>query len=328
MPIEAILRRASGRWPDKGGCQRTHARPYELARRRLGRHLCCRHRSQLFASGDGYCEAGDRIPCLVLGGGSNVLVADEGIEGLVVLNRIKTLKLENDEQQPRVESGAGVFFARVARFAAKRGFSGLEWGVAIPGTVGASVVNNAGAHEGDVAKSLIEAEAVGPDGMVRLTNNDLRFGYRESSLKRANSPIAQSPIVITRCWFRVRPSSPKESMALIDSLMEKRRQTQPIAEPSGGSTFKNPSGQSAGALIEQAGLKGLRMGDAEFSIKHANFIVNKGSARANDVFKLIQAARRHVKERFDIDLEPEVQMVGRWDQTEPAKVPAAEGVTA
>ncbi|HZT95755.1 MAG TPA: UDP-N-acetylmuramate dehydrogenase [Chloroflexota bacterium] len=253
---------------------------------------------------------------LVLGGGSNILVADSGIAGLVILNRIRSLNLEGDVNPSRLEAGAGVFFARAALFSAKRGYSGLEWGIAIPGTVGASVVNNAGAHDGDVSRSLLETEALVDGKIVRLARKELQFRYRESSLKQAQAPIQETPVVITRCWFRVDRGQASESMDLITDLMEKRRRTQPIAEPSGGSTFKNPTGSSAGALIEQAGLKGNRIGGAEFSSKHANFIVNRGTATASDIVELMALAQTKVRARFGLELEPEVQLIGRWDPTE------------
>ena len=255
------------------------------------------------------------LPWVVLGGGSNVLVSDAGVKGLVILNRIKTSNIESGGQDGIFEGGGGLFFARAAQFTAQRGFTGLEWGVAIPGTLGAGVVNNAGAHGSTVAETLVKAEAIDQDGnIVTYRPSDLAYAYRESRLKLgAGFVVTTSRLAVSRCWFRVRSCRVEQSTATIRELMGRRRETQPIAEPSGGSTFKNPDGSSAGSLIELAGLKGRREGGAQLSSKHANFIVNTGQATADEVVRLMVAAQRAVEERFRIRLEPEIQLLGRWE---------------
>jgi UDP-N-acetylmuramate dehydrogenase len=258
------------------------------------------------------------IPWLVLGGGSNILVADAGIEGLVILNRLKGMMIEdNPDSAPVLQADAGVFFARAALFTAKRGYSGLEWGIAIPGTVGAGVVNNAGAHQGDVARTLIAAEAIDADSnTIMLTPTDLGYRYRESILKVAiiHPRTTSHHLVVTRCWFRIMHSSPEVALGRINELIRLRSETQPITQPSAGSTFKNPPEGPAGAYIERAGLKGLRIGGAEFSTRHANFIVNLGHASAADIAQLIRRAQEEVFRQFGVHLEPEIQFVGRWPE--------------
>lgn len=251
-----------------------------------------------------------RLPWLVLGGGNNLLVADAGIEGLVILNRLRGIAIEDG---PRVACGAGVFFARAAQFTAKNGYTGMEWGIAIPGTVGGGVVNNAGAHGSDISRSLISADLVDAEGKrERVTPEDLAYRYRQSALKTPYA--AQSRFVVTNCRFRLQPDEPAAAMARVEELRRHRLRTQPVKEASAGSTFKNPEGGHAGALIDRAGLKGYRIGGAQIAPLHANFILNLGNATAADVVALIELAQQRVWERFRVRLEPEVQFVGRWPE--------------
>jgi UDP-N-acetylmuramate dehydrogenase len=252
------------------------------------------------------------MPWLVVGGGNNVLVSDRGIEGLVILNRLRGISVVIDGGSPVLHCGAGVFFARAAQFSAKAGFTGMEWGIAIPGTVGGGVVNNAGAHMSDVATSLVAADVVTVDGQRRrLSADDLAYEYRQSALKTRCT--VRSDLVVTACRFRLRQDDVARTTALVEEMRRQRIRTQPIKEFSAGSTFKNPPGEHAGALIDRAGLKGLRIGDAQISPLHANFILNLGRATADDVVSLMRLAQRKVLARFGIHLEPEVQFVGRWD---------------
>lgn len=250
------------------------------------------------------------LPWLVMGGGNNVLVSDQGIEGLVILNRLRGISIEDG---PLVACGAGVFFARAAQFTAHNGFTGMEWGVAIPGTVGGGVVNNAGAHGSEISRSLVSADLLAETGRrERVTPEDLSYRYRQSSLK---TPFAdQSRLVVTSCRFRLEPDDPQAALARVDELRRHRLRTQPVKEASAGSTFKNPDGWHAGALIDRAGLKGHRFGGAQISPLHANFILNQDHATAADVMALILLAQQRVGEEFGVHLEPEVQFVGRWPQ--------------
>jgi UDP-N-acetylmuramate dehydrogenase len=191
----------------------------------------------------------------------------------------------------------------------------MEWGISIPGTVGGGVVNNAGAHWSDVSRALIDATVVDVDGKEeRLRAEDLAYRYRQSALKSARP--TQTRLVVTGCRFRLQPDDPAAALRRVEELRQHRLATQPVKEASAGSTFKNPPGNAAGALIDRAGLKGHRVGGAQIAPLHANFILNVGGATAADVLALIQLAQRTVRERFGVLLEPEVQFVGRWGDAE------------
>jgi len=255
------------------------------------------------------------LPWLVLGGGNNVLISDEGIEGLVILNRLRNVAIEPHTvgAEACLSCGAGVFFARAALFTARHGYSGMEWGISIPGTVGGGVVNNAGAHWLDVQRSLITADVIDGEGRRdRLTPPDLAYRYRESALKSAHA--TQTHLVVTGARFRLEPEQPEVALRRIEEFREHRQRTQPIKEASAGSTFKNPPGDHAGALIDRAGLKGRRLGGAQIAPLHANFILNHGGASAGDVVGLIRLAQVEVERQFGVRLEPEVQLIGRWPQ--------------
>ena len=254
------------------------------------------------------------MPWLVLGGGNNVLVSDQGIEGLVILNRLRGIEIERDAESARLACGAGVFFARAAQFSARHGFSGMEWGIAIPGTVGGGVVSNAGAHSSDVSRALISADVLDAAGRSeRLSPDDLAYRYRQSALKTSHT--MQTHLVVTDCRFRLEPDSAEAALARVEELRLQRLRTQPVKEASAGSTFKNPEGGHAGALIDQAGLKGYSVGGAQIALLHANFILNQGGARATDVLELMRLIQNRVSDQFGVRLQPEVQFVGRWDST-------------
>lgn len=252
-----------------------------------------------------------QLPWLVLGGGNNILVADEGIEGLVILNRLRGIAIDEQEGTAILRCGAGVFFARAAHFSAQRGYSGMEWGIAVPGTVGGGVVNNAGAHSSDVSRSLLSAAILDAEGRSEVVPADnLAYRYRQSALK---TPFTmQSRAIVTACNFRITPDSAEAALLRLEELRQHRLRTQPVKEASAGSTFKNPPGGHAGALVDGIGLKGYCIGGAQISPLHANFILNLGHATAADVTALIRLARSRVFAETGIILEPEVQFVGRW----------------
>jgi UDP-N-acetylmuramate dehydrogenase len=256
------------------------------------------------------------LPWIVLGGGNNILVADAGIEGLVILNRLRGIAIEPgvEEVKPQVRCGAGVFFAKVAQYTAQRGLRGMEWGIAIPGTIGGGVVNNAGAHWADVSRTLVSATVVDAQGnREELTPASLAYRYRQSALKL--SRVTQSRLVVTGCRFQLTRDDPKATIARVTELRQHRLRTQPVKEASAGSTFKNPEGDHAGALIDRAGLKGYRVGGAQIAPLHANFILNIDGARAEDVLALIRVAQERVFDQAGVHLETEVQFVGRWDES-------------
>ena len=247
------------------------------------------------------------IPRTVLGHGTNLLVADDGIEGLVISNGCTELRFDAATGLAQVESGHTM--AQLARRAAEHGHAGLGFAVGVPGTVGGAVYGNAGAWGSDIATVLESAEVWYPDGVRRLMPDDLHFEYRGSALQGD----ARSPVVLS-ADLRVAVG---DSDALRDKLEEfahRRADTQPRGQ-NAGSFFKNPNGDFAGKLIESAGLKGYAHGGAFVSPRHANFICNDGTATASDVLALALHVRDTVLQHHGVRLEPEVRMLGRWDPT-------------
>lgn len=262
------------------------------------------------------------LPYYILGGGSNILVADRGMRGLVIYNRCRQVRVDAApccvfplDDRPFLFAESGAAMAGAARSSIAEGLTGLEWAVSVPGTVGGAVVGNAGAHGGEIKDNLWNVMILNADDDVEeLPGEQLQYAYRTSNLKRQLSVKAGfGPIVLT-ANFRLAVGDPAEIKARADAYLAHRRRTQPV-EPSVGSTFKNPPGDYAGRLIEAAGLKGARVGGVEVSAQHANFLVNRGgsgSARAADVLALMEQIQRTVGERFGVELEPEVQLVGDW----------------
>jgi UDP-N-acetylmuramate dehydrogenase len=256
-----------------------------------------------------------QVPCRVLGGGSNVLISDTGTRGLVVVNRARGVAFPASlGQGPQAEgfsvkAESGASLSTVARQCVARGLAGLEWAANIPGTVGGAVVGNAGAWGGDVASTLMQALVLGPDGVVEEWPAErFEYGYRTSRLKY----VRQAPKhVILEAEFALRRGEREALEDQVAGIVERRKATQPPGA-SCGSVFKNPPGDFAGRLVEAAGLKGRRVGGAQISTLHANFIVNQGGATAADVKALIDLARRAVQEAFDIGLELEIELVGEW----------------
>lgn len=245
------------------------------------------------------------IPLTLLGRGSDVVIADAGIRGLVVQNRAEGSRIDADAGRYTAESG--VPMARAATETQKAGLSGLEFGLAIPGTAGGAVWANAGAHDNDVAAILESADVLLADGTEsRLGAGDLAFGYRDSRLKSAPGDV------VLGATFRLEPADATTIAARLDEIRRWRREHQPLGIPSAGSAFRNPEGDSAGRLIEAAGLKGLRIGGAAVSEKHANFIVNDQKGSAADVRAVLERARDEVARQFGIDLVPEIELVGDW----------------
>lgn len=245
-------------------------------------------------------------PVFIMGAGSNLLVSDAGIDALAVHTWANSQTLDIDEDTTAAWVYAGAPLPRIAYQAAAWGLSGLEWSVGVPGTVGGGVVNNAGAHGSDMA-SILRAVRIfdGQEERV-LKKDDLGYGYRVSNFRSA---WADAPPVVLEAEIEVRPDDKSAIKKRIEEYVTHRRTTQP-SQRSVGSIFKNPPDKAAGKLIEEAGLKGRRAGDAEISTKHGNFIVNRGQARAGDVYELVTLIRETVKTAFGIDLELEIQPVG------------------
>lgn len=247
------------------------------------------------------------IPFVILGGGSNVLVSDSGIDALVLVNRARKIKFTSSPETSQIWAESGANTGLIARQAAEHGLGGFEWAAGIPGTLGGAIVGNAGAHGGDIAGNLIVAEILHPPGQREMwTAGQLDFEYRSSRLKRQKLQA-----VVLAATLRLHPKPQEEIQAEMNRFLEHRRRTQPPGA-SMGSMFKNPPGEYAGRLIEAAGLKGSRVGNAEISRLHGNFFVNLGEARANDVKQLIDLARSVVFEQTGVQLELEIELIGSW----------------
>lgn len=261
------------------------------------------------------------IPITILGGGSNVLISDAGVRGLVIANQTRHYEWRtparsaiDGDQRPaaaQLAADSGVLLAGLARTAIKAGFAGLEWAVSVPGTVGGAVIGNAGAYGSDIAGNLAEARVAYPgQGRRTLTGEQMAFAYRSSLLKRQLASGETQPVVLSAA-FKLAAGDAVALADLADSYLARRRASQPV-EPSAGSIFRNPPGDHAGRLVEAAGLKGQRIGGAQISPRHANFIVNVGDARAADVRALMELMRKRVFEDTGIELVPEILFMGEW----------------
>ncbi len=248
------------------------------------------------------------IPHVVLGRGSDVVIADAGVRGVVIQVRAEGTEVRED----RLVAEAGVPMARAATVTQGGGLSGLEFGLAIPGTVGGAVWANAGAHESDVKAILEEALVMTADGTeIRQDGQALGLGYRDSRLKHRVARDA-APEIVLSATFRLSPATPDEIRDRLDDIRHWRQAHQPLGIPSAGSYFRNPPDDSAGRLIDAAGLKGTRLGGASVSEKHANFLINDRKGTASDVRGLGEIVRTEVARRFGVRLEPEVVFVGDW----------------
>lgn len=247
----------------------------------------------------------NNLPYTILGGGSNVLVSDKGFRGVVVLNRAKEVKFELGDQ-PQVWGEAGVVISNLAKRCASKGLAGLEWACTVPGTIGGAVYGNAGAFGGDISGNLIWAEVMTENGIEKFSVEQMKYAYRTSVMKRN-----EIKMVVLSALLGLKNSTVEEVSVKIEQFSERRKATQPPGA-SMGSMFKNPDGDYAGRLIEAAGLKGTRIGNAEISKVHGNFFINHGDTKAQDVRMLIQLAQKTVQEKFDVTLELEVEFVGDW----------------
>ncbi|MCF2970543.1 UDP-N-acetylmuramate dehydrogenase [Synechococcus sp. Nb3U1] len=246
------------------------------------------------------------IPVTLLGAGSNLLISDAGLRGLVInTRRLRGLQLL---EGGRIWAAAGEPLVNLSRVAAKQGWQGLEWAIGIPGTVGGAVVMNAGAHAYAMSDVLIEAHILDEEQeLYRLEREDLHFGYRRSRLQ-------QSPWTVTGVTLQLLPGGdPAQVQLATQCNLNQRLNSQPYHLPSCGSVFRNPEPYPAGWLIEQVGLKGYRIGGAQISERHANFILNCDQATATDIHHLIQLAQEKVSQQWSLLLEPEVRILGQFD---------------
>ncbi len=247
------------------------------------------------------------LPFIILGGGSNVLVGDKGLRGVVIVNRARLVRFDTQAEQPSVRAESGVTLNDIAQRAARLGLSGMEWAATVPGSLGGAVYGNAGAFDGDIAGNLVSVELLHHQrGGEVWPVEKMAYSYRSSLLKRERQPA-----IILAATLQLKKGELRTIQAKMAQLSARRRSTQPPGA-SMGSMFKNPPGDFAGCLIEAAGLKGKRIGNAEISAIHANFFINHGQTSAKDVRDLIELASYTVEAKFGVRLELEIELVGEW----------------
>ena len=244
------------------------------------------------------------LPLLILGNGSNLLIADSGFDGLVIhLGRALS---EVSVFANTLTAQAGASLAAAARAAAQASLTGLEFAAGIPGSIGGAVCMNAGAYGREIAQVIVSARVLTPEGVRMVSKDELSLGYRSSA-------VMQNGWVVLEATFELAPGSPDEIKATMADLAARRREKQPLQYPSCGSFFKRPVGYYAGALIEQAGLKGYRVGDAQVSEMHAGFVINRGHATSSEIYRLMQEVQCRVQAQFGVTLEPEVRLIGHFE---------------
>ncbi len=249
----------------------------------------------------------DAIPWLILGKGSNILVSDEGYPGAIITLSGEFRQWSFEEETDRVIVGAGTTLARLVQEVFHRGYSGMEFAVGTPGSVGGALYMNAGTREDWIGTRVVNVTTYSPDtGLMRYMGSDIEWGYRSTSFGPNE--------IIVECELQLEKAVSGNIHDKMNKLLVRRKETQPLQYPSCGSVFRNPQGESAGALIDRVGLKGVMCGGAQISEKHANFIINKtGEATAQDVLTLIKRAQEKVREAYGIQLTTEVKFIGFTD---------------
>ncbi|NMC45851.1 MAG: UDP-N-acetylmuramate dehydrogenase [Chloroflexi bacterium] len=248
------------------------------------------------------------LPILILGGGSNILVSDRGVRGVVVINHAHNISIHESDDGFCVHAESGALMSKVARLAINRHLAGLEWAATLPGTVGGAVFGNAGCFGKETSHNFMQAEILHRyKGKSIYTNQDMAFEYRSSILKRA-----EEPFVALTADFSVCPGDREESEMKVETYRQRRLKNQPPG-PSMGSIFRNPPEEKAGRLIESVGLKGITHGGAEISSQHGNFIINSSNGSAQDIWYLIQTIENKVHQKYGIFLHPEIELIGDWD---------------
>jgi len=246
-------------------------------------------------------------PFFILGGGSNLLFSDLGFNGLVIRMKNSGIKMENDGRIAKLTAQAGTKLAEVVDFAKNNLLGGMEWAIGIPGTVGGAIRGNAGAFAGSMKDCVKSVQALDAQSdnfkTAKFLNESCQFGYRTSFFRKNKS------FIILSCEIELKTKNKKEIEKEMKNYLNKKTSTQPLEFPSAGSVFTNPNGLAAGKLIEDCGLKGKKIGGAQISEKHANFIINFGHATARDVKDLIAEAKSIVKRKFGVDLEEEIEII-------------------
>ncbi|MDY6046930.1 MAG: UDP-N-acetylmuramate dehydrogenase [Anaerobutyricum sp.] len=247
----------------------------------------------------------EQIPFFVVGNGSNLLVSDDGFRGTIVQigRNLQEISVEDNV----IYAQAGALLSRVARTALEHGLTGMEFAAGIPGSLGGAVAMNAGAYGGEMKDILTDAEVLTPDGEIKILSlEELDLSYRHSC-------IFDEDYIVLSVHLQLEQGDTTVIRNRMDELARARREKQPLEYPSAGSTFKRPEGYFAGALIQDAGLKGYTVGGAQVSEKHSGFVINRGGATAEEVLFLIKQVQKKVKSRFGVTMEPEVRMVGFTD---------------
>lgn len=241
----------------------------------------------------------NRLDFFILGNGSNILVSDQGFNGIVI--RLCGEFAEYKAEGEKIFSGAGVRLAALVNFCSENSFQGIECLAGIPGTIGGALISNAGTSAGCIGDLISSVDVLSKTGLKRkLNRTEINFGYRSSNLEGE---------LILRAEINLKKGTKNDILKVVKDIMLRRSKAQPLGTWNAGSIFKNPTNNSAGRLIEECGLKGLKCGDAQISEKHANFIINTGEAKASDVLNLIKTAQNKVKEKFGIDLETEIKVI-------------------
>ncbi len=246
----------------------------------------------------------EEVPVTIIGNGSNLLVGDKGVKGLVLSFGKEAEGIVLEENTLKV--GAGTMLSKVANEAAKNSLTGLEFAAGIPGTLGGAIVMNAGAYGGEMKDVVVSVSVLTPEGEVKeLSKEEMDFAYRHSCVPKKGYIVLEAVLKLT-------PGDEMQIREIMTDLKNRRVEKQPLEYPSAGSTFKRPEGYFAGKLIEDAGLRGYTVGDAQVSEKHCGFVINKGKATAADVCNLIQDVKQKVYDKFQVELEPEVKMIGEF----------------
>ena len=245
----------------------------------------------------------ENIPYTLIGNGSNLLVSDEGIEGVVVSFGKEMSEVSCEKEVVRAK--AGILLSRLASFAASKSLSGLEFASGIPGTLGGAITMNAGAYGGEMKDVVQSVTVLDGDEIKEYSGEEMDFSYRHSR-------VLDEDLIVLEVTMKLQSGREEEILSSMKELNKKRVEKQPLNFPSAGSTFKRPEGYFAAKLIEDAGLKGYTVGGAKVSEKHSGFVINFDHATAKDVCTLMQDVQRIVKEKFDVSLEPEVRMIGRF----------------
>lgn len=251
-----------------------------------------------------YCKS-EGISYYIIGNGSNLLVGDKGYRG-VVIQVYKNLSHVNIDENGNVYAEAGVLLSKLSKLIYNASLKGFEFASGIPGTLGGAVFMNAGAYGGEIKDVLVDATVLSHEGEFReLRNEELELAYRHSVLMERGD-------IVVSANLKLENGSSDEIKAIMDDLNGRRKDKQPLDKPSAGSTFKRPVGYYAGKLIMDAGLRGYQIGGAQVSEKHCGFVINTGDATSADVLALIKYIQKEVKEQFDVELEPEVRMIGEF----------------